>query len=63
MNPMVQNMVQGYEAAQYEYVWISTSRIKGEEQLHSHVRNQLRFKNPGTSPREGSGSRVCIDYR
>ena len=45
MNPMVQNMVQGYEAAQYEYVWISTSRIKGEEQLHSHVRNQLRFKN------------------
>ena len=33
MNPMVQNMVQGYEAAQYEYVWISTSRIKGEKQL------------------------------
>lgn len=28
MNPMVQNMVQGYEAAKYEYVWISSSRIK-----------------------------------
>ena len=33
MNPMVQNMVQGYEAAQYEYIWISTSRIKGGKQF------------------------------
>lgn len=33
MNPMVQNMVQGYESAQYEYVWISTSRIKASTEI------------------------------
>jgi len=29
VNPMVFNMAPGYDNAQYEYVWISTSRIKG----------------------------------
>ena len=27
---MVYNMAPGYENAKYKYVWISTSRIKGE---------------------------------
>ncbi|PVD19980.1 hypothetical protein C0Q70_20474 [Pomacea canaliculata] len=33
INPMVQNMVQGYEAAQYEYVWISSSRILASTEI------------------------------
>ncbi|KAK7477849.1 hypothetical protein BaRGS_00030927 [Batillaria attramentaria] len=33
VNPMVQNMVQGYEAAQYEYVWISSSRILASTEI------------------------------
>ncbi len=30
LNPMVHNMAPAYEAASYNIVWISTSRIKGE---------------------------------
>ena len=29
INPMVHNMAPAYDNAKYEYVWISTSRIKG----------------------------------
>lgn len=29
INPMVHNMAPAYDNAQYEYVWISTSRIRG----------------------------------
>ena len=33
INPMVHNMAPAYDNAQYEYVWISTSRIKGKSTL------------------------------
>lgn len=29
VNPMVHNMVPAYEAAKYNLVWVSTSRVKG----------------------------------
>ena len=29
LNPMVHNMAPAYEAAKYEVIWVSTSRIKG----------------------------------
>jgi hypothetical protein len=43
MNPMVQNMVQGYEAAKYEYVWISSSRVKGEDILTQFLHYNTHF--------------------
>ncbi|XP_041364958.1 ceramide glucosyltransferase-like isoform X2 [Gigantopelta aegis] len=33
INPMVHNMTPGYEAAKYEYVWISSSRIKASDDI------------------------------
>ncbi|XP_070210843.1 ceramide glucosyltransferase-like isoform X2 [Littorina saxatilis] len=45
MNPMVQNMVQGYEAAQYEYVWISTSRIKVSTEIIQDIVVKLQQPN------------------
>ncbi|KAH3857976.1 ceramide glucosyltransferase-like [Dreissena polymorpha] len=33
INPMVHNMAPAYDKAQYEYVWISTSRIKGSTDI------------------------------
>jgi len=33
LNPMVYNMAPGYDAAKYDIVWISTSRIKGTQFL------------------------------
>ncbi|XP_076443691.1 ceramide glucosyltransferase-like isoform X2 [Babylonia areolata] len=45
MNPMVQNMVQGYEAAQYEYVWISSSRIKASTEIVEDMVMKLQQPN------------------
>jgi len=33
INPMVYNMAPAYDAASYDIVWISTSRIKGRHHL------------------------------
>ncbi|XP_053405294.1 ceramide glucosyltransferase-like isoform X2 [Mercenaria mercenaria] len=33
INPMVNNMAPAYDNAQYEYIWISTSRIKANTQI------------------------------
>lgn len=33
INPMVHNMAPAYDAAQYEYVWISTSRIRASTEI------------------------------
>ena len=37
INPMVNNMAPAYEKAQYEYVWISTSRIRGKFEMLGEV--------------------------
>ena len=33
VNPMVNNMAPAYDNAKYDIVWVSTSRIKGENTL------------------------------
>lgn len=38
VNPMVNNMAPGYWNAKYDFIWISTSRIKGKNktiEMHS----------------------------
>lgn len=37
LNPLVHNMVPAYEAARYDLIWVSTSRIAGEITEDRHV--------------------------
>lgn len=39
INPLVHNMAPAYDAAKYKYIWISTSRIKGESNFASFTRD------------------------
>ncbi|XP_067666851.1 ceramide glucosyltransferase-like isoform X1 [Haliotis asinina] len=66
INPMVRNMAPAYDAAQYEYVWISTSRIKASTDIIMDMVCKLQKPNVGlvhqmpfTLDHRGFGS--CIE--
>ena len=42
---MVHNMAPAYDNAQYEYVWISTSRIKGNYDINPFMWSGLFYHN------------------
>ncbi|BFZ01581.1 hypothetical protein BsWGS_04619 [Bradybaena similaris] len=65
VNPMVQNMVPAYEAAKYEYVWISSSRIEASTEILFDMASKLQKSNvalvhqvPFTTDSPGFGSSV-----
>jgi phage terminase large subunit-like protein len=37
LNPLVHNMAPAYEAARYDLIWVSTSRIAGETTEDRHA--------------------------
>ncbi|WAR00534.1 CEGT-like protein [Mya arenaria] len=45
INPMVHNMAPAYDHAKYEYVWISTSRIKGSTDIMMDMACKLQKPN------------------
>ncbi|CAG5133191.1 unnamed protein product [Candidula unifasciata] len=65
VNPMVQNMAPAYEAAKYEYVWISSSRIEASSEILFDMASKLQKSNvalvhqvPFTSDNPGFASAV-----
>ncbi|CAL1546043.1 unnamed protein product [Lymnaea stagnalis] len=65
VNPMVQNMVPAYDAAKYEYVWISSSRIEASNEIIFDLASKLQQSNvalvhqiPFTTDNPGFGSTV-----
>ncbi|KAH9500825.1 hypothetical protein Btru_073116, partial [Bulinus truncatus] len=65
VNPMVQNMVPAYDAAQYEYIWISSSRIEASDVILLDMASRLQKSNvalvhqiPFTTDSPGFGSTV-----
>ncbi|KAK3771287.1 hypothetical protein RRG08_024366 [Elysia crispata] len=65
INPMVQNMAPAYSAAQYEYVWISSSRIEASNEIIYDMAGKLQKPNvslvhqiPFTTDSPGFGSSV-----
>ncbi|XP_055873954.1 ceramide glucosyltransferase-like [Biomphalaria glabrata] len=65
VNPMVQNMAPAYNAVQYEFVWISSSRIEASDVILNDMTSKLQKPNvalvhqiPFTTDSPGFGSTV-----